>query len=131
MLEKALMIRGVALAVSFLAAAQQTSTKNRDELSSGSPSDRAIESNSIAMIAEGRRVFRFNTFGDESFWGDTLHLHQAIAGSQLGGVGPGVSPSTALAVGPKTAKCARICPPAGMVSKGARSVPTQSTSSAT
>src|SRR5205823_5014794 len=31
----------------------------------------------------------------------TLHLHQAIAGEHLGGVGPGVSPKTALSVGLK------------------------------
>ena len=52
-------------------------------------------------IAEGRKTFRFDTFGDEAFWGDTLKLHQAIAGSKLGGVGAGVSPKTALAVGLK------------------------------
>lgn len=53
------------------------------------------------QIAEGRQIFRFDTFGDEAFWGDTLRLHQAIAGQKNGGVGPGVSPKTALAVGLK------------------------------
>jgi hypothetical protein len=53
------------------------------------------------MIQEGRRTFRFDTFGDEAFWGDTLQLHQAIEGKRFGGVGPGVSPRTALAVGLK------------------------------
>ncbi|MGE5808577.1 MAG: hypothetical protein ACM32I_05590, partial [Nitrospirota bacterium] len=53
------------------------------------------------MVEEGRQVFRFDTFGDEAFWGDALKLHQAIAGSKLGGVGGGVSPKTALAVGLK------------------------------
>jgi hypothetical protein len=47
------------------------------------------------------KTFRFDTFGSESFWGDTLKLHQAIAGAGNGGVGPGVSPKTALAVGLK------------------------------
>jgi hypothetical protein len=54
-----------------------------------------------AMLEEGRRTFRKDTFGDEAFWGDTLQLHKAIIGSALGGVGPGVSPKTALAVGLK------------------------------
>src|SRR5690348_11720762 len=54
-----------------------------------------------STILEGRRTFRFDTFGDEAFWGDTLQLHQAVAGSGLGGVGPGVSPKIALAVGLK------------------------------
>jgi hypothetical protein len=57
--------------------------------------------NAIDMLQRGRQIFRFDTFGDEGFWGDTLKLHQAIAGAQLGGVGPGVSPKTALAVGLK------------------------------
>jgi hypothetical protein len=53
------------------------------------------------LLAEGQRVFRFATFGDEAFWGGALKLHQAIAGARLGGVGPGVSPATALGVGLK------------------------------
>jgi len=57
--------------------------------------------NAQILFDQGRRTFRFDTFGDEAFWGDTLKLHQAIAGSRLGGVGPGVSPKTALAVGLK------------------------------
>jgi len=63
--------------------------------------DGLIYENAQQMIEEGRRIFRFDTFGDEAFWGDTLKLHQAIAGAKLGGVGPGVSPKTALAVGLK------------------------------
>ena len=53
------------------------------------------------MFGQGRDVFRFDTFGDQAFWGDALKLHQAIEGSKFGGVGPGVSPTTALAVGLK------------------------------
>ena len=59
------------------------------------------ELNALTKVTSGRRVFRYDTFGDEAFWGDTLKLHQAIAGANLGGVGPGVSPATALAVGLK------------------------------
>src|SRR5262249_24260256 len=53
------------------------------------------------MVDQGRATFRFDTFGDQEFWGDTLKLHEAIEGDKLGGVGPGVSPATALAVGLK------------------------------
>jgi hypothetical protein len=60
-----------------------------------------VNQNAHRMIHEGRRTFRFDTFGDEAFWGDTLKLHQAIEGERFGGVGPGVSPHTALAVGLK------------------------------
>jgi hypothetical protein len=63
--------------------------------------DRAITANNTKMINDGRQIFRYDTFGDEAFWGDTIHLHQAIAGSANGGVGGGVSPKTALAAGLK------------------------------
>ena len=53
------------------------------------------------LVSEGRQTFRFDTFGDEAFWGGALQLHQAIEGAAHGGVGPGVSPKTALAVGLK------------------------------
>jgi hypothetical protein len=65
------------------------------------PFDLQVGSNAARMMAEGRQTFRYATFGDEAFWGDTLHLHEAIAGARLGGVGPGVSPAQALAVGLK------------------------------
>ena len=65
------------------------------------PFDGVISKNTDSMIDAGRRIFRYDTFGDEAFWGDTLKLHQAIAGQKLGGVGPGVSPKTALSVGLK------------------------------
>jgi hypothetical protein len=52
-------------------------------------------------LVEGRQIFRFDTFGDQAFWGDTIKLHQAIQGTRFGGVGQGVSPNAALAVGLK------------------------------
>jgi hypothetical protein len=60
-----------------------------------------IGDNARQMMEEGQNTFRFDTFGDEVFWGDQLQLHQAIAGANNGGVGPGVSPKTALSVGLK------------------------------
>jgi cytochrome c5 len=59
------------------------------------------DANAQQMLKEGKETFRFDTFGDEAFWSDALQLHRAIAGANLGGVGPGVSPKTALAVGLK------------------------------
>src|SRR5438132_14216676 len=53
------------------------------------------------LLEEGRKIFRHDTFGSEAFWGDALQLHKAIAGEKNGGVGPGVSPKTALSVGLK------------------------------
>jgi hypothetical protein len=53
------------------------------------------------LVKQGRQIFRFDTFGDEAFWGDNLQLHLAIEGSRFGGVGPGLSPKGALAAGLK------------------------------
>src|SRR5216683_6797535 len=63
--------------------------------------DKKVDDHAQATIDLGRQIFRFGTFGDEAWWGDTLKLHQAIAGARNFGVGPGVSPKTALAVGLK------------------------------
>jgi mono/diheme cytochrome c family protein len=42
---------------------------------------------------DGRQIFRFDTFGDETFWTDTLRMHEVIQQA--------VDPATALAVGLK------------------------------
>jgi hypothetical protein len=63
--------------------------------------DAAIPDNSERMLKEGQHTFRFDTFGDEAWWGDTLHLHEAIEGAKFGGIGPSVSPATALSLGLK------------------------------
>jgi len=60
-----------------------------------------VVENATQKVQQGEQIFRFDTFGDEAFWGNTLKLHQAIEGTKLGGVAPGVSPKTALAVGLK------------------------------
>ena len=48
---------------------------------------------SSQTLAEGRRIFRFDTFGDEQFWTDTLRLHEVVERS--------VDPTTALKMGLK------------------------------
>jgi hypothetical protein len=63
--------------------------------------DSQITQNAAALLAEGRTIFRDDTFGSEIFWGDALQLHKAIAGVKNGGVGNGISPKTALALGLK------------------------------
>src|SRR5262245_18868177 len=74
--------------------APQTTTQRIQRTSGGEVVDPNARN-----LAEGRRVFRHETFGDERFWGDELQLHLAIAGSKYGGVGPGVTPKQALAAG--------------------------------
>jgi len=44
------------------------------------------------LTDEGRRIFRFETFGDETFWTDTLRLHEVVQH---------LPPATAIAVGLK------------------------------
>jgi len=57
----------------------------------GSSDDAAAEQ--AALIAQGQQVFRFDTFGDEAQWTDTLRMHEVIAAA--------VDPLTALSVGLK------------------------------
>lgn len=45
------------------------------------------------QIAEGKEIFRFDTFGNETLWTDTLRLHEVIRTA--------VDPTTALSVGLK------------------------------
>jgi mono/diheme cytochrome c family protein len=55
--------------------------------------DNGPEEPTPAQLANGQQIFRFDTFGDETFWTDTLRMHEVITA--------GVSPATALAVGLK------------------------------
>ncbi|HVR18647.1 MAG TPA: hypothetical protein VMS65_03090, partial [Polyangiaceae bacterium] len=45
------------------------------------------------LAAQGHDIFRLDTFGNESFWTDTLHMNDVISAA--------VDPTTALAVGLK------------------------------
>jgi mono/diheme cytochrome c family protein len=66
----------------------------------GSSGDSADER--AALVAQGKQIFRFDTFGDETKWSDTLKLHEVI--------GTAVDPRTALSVGLKVD--AEALPPA-------------------
>ena len=63
--------------------------------------DQAIVNSALQSIEKGREAFRFDTFGDEAFWGDTLNLDATIAGAANGGIGPGLTPKQALGLGLK------------------------------
>src|SRR5262245_45528575 len=78
----------------------------------------SIIKNAAVNIQDGRNIFRYDTYGDEAFWGDALQLHQAIQGSRFGGVGPGVSPKTALALGLKVDSDALPAPVLRALRKG-------------
>ena len=47
----------------------------------------------VNLVEQGKQIFRFDTFGDEAQWTDTLRMHEVIAAA--------VDPVTALAVGLK------------------------------
>jgi hypothetical protein len=79
--------------------AQRSATRTSSQKEQGF--DRQIGENARQMMEQGKQIFRYDTFGDEIYWTDKLKLHQAIQGTKFGGVGPGVSPKTALAVGLK------------------------------
>jgi mono/diheme cytochrome c family protein/cytochrome c5 len=46
-----------------------------------------------ALVEQGKQIFRFDTFGDEAQWTDTLRMHEVISAA--------VSPTIALSVGLK------------------------------
>jgi cytochrome c553 len=63
---------------------------NNSSQAGGTPD--AGASGNDALVAEGKQTFRFDTFGDETKWTDTLHMNDVIAT---------VDPTTALSVGLK------------------------------
>jgi len=59
----------------------------------GGGDDDARAAERAALEAQGQQIFRFDTFGDEAQWTDTLRMHEVIAAA--------VDPTTALSVGLK------------------------------
>jgi mono/diheme cytochrome c family protein len=59
----------------------------------GAASPQPAKQASAGLVTEGQQVFRFDTFGDEKVWTDTLRLHEIVEKS--------VDPTTALKVGLK------------------------------
>ena len=76
----ALVIAGAAVAFAFLAC-------------NTSITGPTVEFVDPALAAQGKVIFRFETFGDETFWTDTLRMHEVIRSA--------VDPVTALSVGLK------------------------------
>jgi hypothetical protein len=94
-------LAGLAIAAYQLIEIQKASAQTQDNGALLSGFDAVVHSSSERMMKQGEQVFRFDTFDDQTFWGDALRLHQAIEGTKFGGVGPGLSPKAALAVGLK------------------------------
>jgi hypothetical protein len=83
----------VAATVAWAIAIAACSTDRPTELAT--PPDASADRAPLdpALVASGKSIFRFDTYGNETFWTDTLRLHEAIR--------TGVSPATALSVGLK------------------------------
>jgi mono/diheme cytochrome c family protein len=81
---------GLLLALAFMACAGDRRPTVPTGSAAPSLSDTPLNP---ATVASGQQIFRFDTYGDESYWTDTLRMHEVIATS--------VSPATALAVGLK------------------------------
>ena len=103
-----MLIKVLVLAASLTIAAGYLSNRSRAQQSADRSRgqnekayDQQISDNAQRMMEQGKQIFRYDTFGSEDFWGGKLRLHEAIAGQKLGGVGNGVSPKTALALGLK------------------------------
>ena len=68
----------------------KTDTRRADSITSNATTATVAASDSIS---DGQHIFRFDTFGDEQFWTDTLRLHETVEKS--------VDPTTALKIGLK------------------------------
>ena len=76
------------------AAAALTACESTSQAASGTPpASAAAATQPATLVAEGQKIFRFDTFGDEQLWTDTLRLHEVVEKS--------VDPTTALKVGLK------------------------------
>ena len=84
---------GASLLAFLLTAGCSPSGGSRGDTAGSSVS--ATESSDVPAddVATGQQVFRYDTFGDEQFWTDTLHLERVVQKS--------VDPTTALSVGLK------------------------------
>jgi mono/diheme cytochrome c family protein len=95
----------VTLAAGMLSGCGMTSGArgNRSGIDANRP---AVEKTSPALVDKGQRIFRFDTFGDEQLWTNTLRLHEVVEKS--------VDPLTALKVGFKVDSAVL---PSGIVEK--------------
>jgi mono/diheme cytochrome c family protein len=80
------------IATAFIALIVVIGCASKKPASDGNQSATMDES-SPALIAEGQHVFRFDTFGNETFWTDTLRMNEVVEKN--------VDPTTALKVGLK------------------------------
>ena len=78
--------------------------RDSEETQPAPPDSVTAEETSPELLAEGQQIFRYDTFGDEKFWTDTLRMNEVVEQN--------VDPTTALAVGLKVA--ADVLPPGSL-----------------
>ena len=82
------------LLICAVALSRPQATKGQEEgHQQGQGQQGPTESTAQSMVIQGRQTFRFDTFGDEAFWGGQLRLNEAVAS--------GLSPQTVLSLGLK------------------------------
>ena len=91
----------ITVMITLITLVQCSKSYNKNDNENGVTAEKAASDKTKSLIAQGKEIFRFDNFGDTAFWSGLLHIDKAILGSNLGGFGSGVSPTTALAVGLK------------------------------
>ena len=80
-------------AASVVACGSGSAEADEAGMAKAASAQRGERGNKSSMLEQGKMIFRFDTFGDETKWTDALRMHEVIRTS--------VSPATALAVGLK------------------------------
>lgn len=99
--KKQIVIIGLIVLVAGFIQCSRSFDKSDEDIATMNAKESANSEKNKSLIAEGKEIFRFDTFGDEDFWSGLLHLDKAILGANNGGFGPGVSPEAALNIGLK------------------------------
>ena len=89
---KALAAIGIAAAAAPLAGCGGSAGDDSVAAQQATPQSRQF-GQQTALAAQGKHIFRFETFGDEAKWTDTLRMHEVISAA--------IDPLTALSVGLK------------------------------
>jgi len=55
------------------------------KVSAHSTNQDSVAQNAVSKVEQGEQIFRFDTFGDESFWGDHLPLSSLLNNCAVGG----------------------------------------------
>lgn len=94
-LDRAMVMQAVCIAAMFGAGVTLGACSDAEPVSPPAREVGAVELHrgKSHNVSEGQRIFRYETFGDEKFWTDTLHMNQVIEDV--------VSPAVALSVGLK------------------------------